>query len=764
MIQNSSRRNYTFLDEKEVSDAKTHGANNHTIRLRVQNICCAKEVNLIKNTLKDVVGINTVFVNVIGRMAFISHDQNIIPTQEIIDKLNALHLGISLMEKGSNEVNNTKSKLYLALRIITFVVLTILFITTIVAHTEHLFWVQWSAIAIYIIGGIPMLYKALLDLKRCVLANINLLMLIAVAGTIGLKEWLDGSIIIYVFYIATLLESICRYKVEKDIAELMLTSPDTAVLAETNETVSVEEIPIGTLILICAGEKIALDGEVVKGRAAVDESSLTGEATPVTKVIGKQVFAGTIIQSGYLKVETTCDASSSTISKVSKLMEEAQAKSSRSEEILNTFAKFYTPIILIVSFLVFIVPFILYKMEVEVDEEHMREWGIRALIILVVACPCSIIMAAPIAMISGITNAAKNGALIKGSMHLEMLSMINLVAFDKTGTLTEGRFQVIKEYSPNNLIRNEALKKAAALETKSTHPIASTIINHYSGCITSKISELGAQVGLPDVSKFKNEDGLGLSGLINNQIVLAGNLELMQNYNMDIDEEYIQCHKAWLLDGCTVVFVAVDNEIQLVLALADKCRATAAQCVNSFRRANIACVMLTGDAEGPALMIKAKLNLEDCIHSMKPKDKYNWVMERKEETPEPCIAMVGDGVNDSPALAAADVGIAIGPSATALAVESAGVSLMSDNLMKLVDLALLARYCRRIVWQNIIGSVTIKVIMVGVALSGHGLLWLAILSDVLGLLFVTLNGLRPLRWSPKQLVSDTNENQALLLV
>jgi len=757
MIINGRRGKYQLIDI-EPNSPKPNGSSNHTVRLRVQNICCAKESKLIKNALKDEAGINTVFVNVIGRMAFISHDENIISTQEIIDKLNTLHLGISLMEKGSHKVDNQKSRTYLALKILTCVVLTILFIITIVADSKNLHWVQWSAIAIYIIGGFPMMYKALLDMRRCMLANVNLLMVIAVAGTIALKEWLSGSIIVYVFYIATLLEGICKYKVQQDIAELMLTSPDTAVLAKTNETVPVEDIAIGTPILICAGEKIPLDGEVIKGKAAVDESSLTGETIPATKGVGSQVFSGTIIQSGYLKVETTCDASTSTISKVSQLMEEAQAKSSRSEEILNTFAKYYTPIILFISFLVFVVPFTLYKLQVEVNFDQMRQWSVRALIILVVSCPCSIIMAAPIAMISGITNAAKNGVLIKGSIHLEMLSMVNLVAFDKTGTLTEGRFQVTKEYTSKSVLaRNEALMKAAALETKSTHPIAASIINHYTGCITNKITEFGKQVGLPEVSKFKNEGGMGLSGLIDDKKVSVGNLEIMQVNDVVIDVEYKIRRKEWLLRGYTVVFIAIDNEIQLALALADKCRATAVQCVNSFRRENVECVMLSGDAEGPVLMIKEKLNLKHCVHSMKPKDKYNWVINRKQGNKQLCIAMIGDGINDSPALAAADVGIAIGPSATTLAVESAGVSLMSDNLLKLVDLVLLARYCRRIVWQNVVGSTTIKVVMVVVALTGHELLWLAILSDVLALLFVTFNGLRPLRWSVRESFFSGNE-------
>ncbi|XP_057294920.1 probable cadmium-transporting ATPase [Hydractinia symbiolongicarpus] len=740
-----------LLEKKNIPNYSRRG-DIHILKLRVQNICCGKEANLIKSNLADLDGITSVAVNIIGRTATISHNIDIISVSDIIDRLNSLHLGISLIEKGQVIDNDDKHAKYLVLaKIFNVVLMTLLFIAVLVAHVKNYSFEKWIAIPIFILGGLPMLWKAFIDFRRKVFASVNLLMLIAGCGTIALQHWLDGSIIMYVFTIAESLENLCRYKVEKDIAGLMLSTPETAVLAESNESVPVEDVTIGTDILICSGERIPLDGEVTKGKAAVDESSITGESIPVMKVIGNLVFSGTIIQSGYLKVKTTSDYSTSTVARVAELVEEAQTRTSRTEEILNKFAKYYTPCILVTSFFVFIIPFILYKTKDDFTKDDLSVWSVRSIIILVVACPCSLIMATPIPMICGITNAAKIGALIRGGAILEKLAKVNTVVFDKTGTLTEGRFQVVKEIAAKDGRRNEAVAFAAALETKSSHPLAASIVNHYSGCITDKIDELGSTVGLPDVTGFKNESGMGLSGIINGNKVFVGNTALMQKHNVIVDVESKSCFEEWSLDGFTVIFVAIEQELSLVLGLADKCRQSAPLTVHTLLSKDIECALLTGDSQGPAEMIKKKVGLSTCKFNMKPNDKYDWITEKRKTNKKSVIAMIGDGVNDCPSLAAADVGIAIGPSATALAVQSADISLMTDNLTKIPDLFLLSKHCRRIVFQNIFAGIFIKIVFVLAALVGNTALWVAILSDVIGLLFVTLNGLRPLYWKPRQM-------------
>ncbi|XP_057294919.1 probable cadmium-transporting ATPase isoform X2 [Hydractinia symbiolongicarpus] len=744
---------YKLLKKDHVSNANQQGGNVHVLKLRAHNICCAKEANLIKSNLAGVDGITSVAVNIIGRTATISHNIDIISASDIIDRLNSLHLGISLIEKGQVIDNDDKHAKYLVLaKIFNVVLMTLLFIAVLVAHVKNYSSEKWIAIPIFILGGLPMLWKTLIDFRRKVFASVNLLMLIAGCGTIALHHWLDGSIIMYVFTIAESLENLCQYKVEKDIAGLMLSTPETAVLAESNESVPVEDVTIGTIILICSGERIPLDGEVTKGKAAVDESSITGESIPVMKVIGNLVFSGTIIQSGYLKVKTTSDYSTSTVARVAELVEEAKTRTSRTEEILNKFAKYYTPCILVTSFFVFVIPFVLYETKRnDFSEADFEVWTTRSIIILVVACPCSLIMATPIPMICGITNAAKIGALIRGGAILEKLAKVNTVVFDKTGTLTEGRFQVVKEFAAKDGRRDEAVAFAAALETKSSHPLAASIVNHYSGCITDKIDELGSTVGLPDVTGFENETGMGLSGIINGNKVFVGNTALMQKHNVIVDVESKSCFEEWSLDGFTVIYVAIEQELSLVLGLADKCRPSAPLTVYTLLSKDIECAMLTGDSQGPAEMIKKKVGLSTCKFNMKPNDKYDWITEKKISKNKSVIAMIGDGVNDCPSLAVADVGIAVGPSATALAVQLADISLMTDNLTKIPELFLLSKYCRRIVFQNIFAGISIKIVFVLAALVGNTALWVAILSDVIGLLFVTLNGLRPLYWKPCQM-------------
>uniref|UniRef100_A0A7M5TRC8 P-type Cu(+) transporter n=1 Tax=Clytia hemisphaerica TaxID=252671 RepID=A0A7M5TRC8_9CNID len=713
-------------------------------KLRVQNICCGKEATLVKNTLIDLPGILSVNINVIGRIAYVKHEPAVISTTQIIDKLNALHLGISLMESGQDAAakENAKAKRWIWIRAASVITQTLLFCAIITATALKENWDKWVAIPILILGGAPMVYKAAIDVKRCVIANVNLLMLIAVTGTLVLREWLDGCLIVYVFSIAELLLMICYYNVEKGLSALLVSAPSTVLLAETNQSVDIKDVAMGTLIVVCAGEQIPLDGKVIKGKAAVDESSITGEATPVGKSTDSTVFSGTVIQSGYLKIETTSDYKTSTLSRVSEYIEEAKAASSNTEEILNRFAKFYTPLIVGVALLIFIVPLIVGKVKNGFTTEDMKIWSTRALKVLVVACPCSLIIAVPVTMISGISRASKDGILVKGAQFLEKMASIQMFCFDKTGTLTEGRFQVVAEHHVSGE-RSDAVMYAAALETKSSHPVAAAIVNHFSGCITDKIEQFGSQINLPDVTKFKNEAGMGLSGVVSEKEVLVGNLDLMQLYSVLVSDKEKTLLEDWSNMGRTVVFVANEGRLSLILGLADKVRDSSRETIQGLTQHNVRCCMLTGDTEGPARLISNETGIVEYSFSMKPHEKYEWLVSKQKQD-KLKVAMCGDGVNDCPSLAAADVGIAIGPTATGLAVDSAGITLMSDDLSRVVTLLLLAKYCRTIVFQNIIGSIVIKVIFVAVALAKNGMLWLAIIADVTGLLFVIVNGIRPM--------------------
>ena len=751
-----------------------------TTKLRVQNICCAMESKLVQDTLEPLEGVVSIAVNAIGRVVYVRHDPEVTSASELVNTLNRVHMGASIMESGSrqNVEDGEKMPRSLSSFLVYLLIQTIILMVGVVAFIAETSWYKWVAIAEIVFGFAPVLKKAYISIKTCSV-DINILILIAIAGTLGIEEWLEGAAVVYVFSLAEALQELCMYRVQRTISGLMLKAPQVAVLASSGECVSVEEVSIGTAIAIRPGELIPLDGEVVKGRAAVDESSVSGESVPVEKTVGSKVFSGTVNQNGYLEVKTTSDSTTSTVSKVAQLVQEAQTGSSRTEVAINRFAKYYTPAVVIVAVLMFVIPAILGA--ADVGTYSLKEWGRRALVLLVIACPCALVMSTPIAVVCSITAAARKGALIKGGLHLETLAQLKVLAFDKTGTLTEGRFQVVDIECAFGVHERATLRLAAALETKSSHPLAAAIVNEFAGCVAEMIKSQSAT--LPEVSRFELLEGQGIAGVVDGHLVQIGNFEFLhriggKELNTDMENKYI----TWSNESKTVIFVCVDGQLAMMIALADTIRPDSLGALDWLRRVRIQTAMITGDNLRTALAVKCKLGLDECIAEMKPQDKLSWIKERQDGTqetecevlyddqestrrflPSRClgrryitvrsrdskksiVGMVGDGVNDGPALAAANIGIAMGAGGTALAVEAADVALMSNNLAKIPELVELGRYCRVIVAENISFSVVVKLAIVVATLAGKATLWMAVLADVVGLLFVILNGLRPLRW------------------
>lgn len=772
------------IQESGHSSKKKPVIRESTTKLRVQNICCAMESTLVQESLEPLEGVKSIAVNVIGRVVYVRHDPEVTSATELVDTLNRNHLGASVMETGSQEHDDSKSlPPSLSTFLIYLLLQTILLMTGVVAFFCDASWYRWPAIAEIVFGIFPVLQKTYVSLKTCSV-DINILILIAIAGTLSIEEWLDGAAVVYVFSFAEALQEFCMFKVQRTISGLMLKAPRVAILANTGECVSVESVAIGTTIAIRPGEFIPLDGEVIKGRAAVDESTVSGESVPVEKTVGSKVFSGTINQNGYLEVKTTSDSTSSTVSKVAQLVQEAQTGSGRIEVAINRFAKFYTPTVVVVAALVFVIPAILGAAGVGTYSQELKMWGERALVLLVIACPCALVMSTPIAMVCGITAAARKGALIKGGVHLETLAQLQVLAFDKTGTLTEGKFQVVDIECVFGVKERSALRLAAALESKSSHPLAAAIVSEFSGCVSEMRKSQSSS--LPEVKCFKLHEGQGISGVVGGHHVQIGNYEFLKRVgnkalNKCMEEKYI----TWCNESKTVVFMAVDGKLAMMIALADTIRPESRGALDWLRKTRVQTAMITGDNSRTAMAVKSNLGLDECIADMKPQDKLSWIEERQggmqivecevlgddQQTrrcmlPYACccsrhrynavksrdsdkiiVGMVGDGVNDGPALAAANIGIAMGAGGTALAVEAADVALMSNNLTKIPELVQLGRFCRRVVAENISFSVILKLAIVIAALLGKAALWMAVLADVLGLLFVVINGLRPLWWN-----------------
>ncbi|KAL9988538.1 hypothetical protein ACROYT_G002995 [Oculina patagonica] len=770
--------------QKSDSGEKKPLVQQNTTKLRVQNICCAMESKLVQESLEPLEGVVSIAVNVIGRVVYVRHDPEVTSATELVNTLNRVHLGASIMETGSHQHGEESERLPPSLSsfLIYLLIQTILLIVATVAFFSGASWYQWVAIAEIVFGIAPVLKKAYVSFKTCSV-DINILMLIAIAGTLAIQEWLEGAAVVYVFSLAEALQEFCMYKVQRTISGLMLKAPQVAILASTGECVPVEAVTIGTAIAIRPGELIPLDGDVVKGRAAVDESSVSGESVPVEKTVGSKVFSGTVNQNGYLEVETTSDSTTSTVSKVAQLVQEAQTGSARTEVAINRFAKYYTPAVVIVAALVVVIPAILGAAGVGTYSQELKEWGRRALVMLVIACPCALVMSTPIAVVCGITAAARKGALIKGGVHLETLAQLQVLAFDKTGTLTEGKFQVVDIECTFGVHERAALRLAAALESKSSHPLAAAVVNEFAGCVAEMVKSQSAT--LPEVSRFELREGQGISGVVDGHLVQIGNYEFLhriggvQELNKFMESKYV----TWSNESKTVIFVCVDGKLAMMIALADIIRPNSLASLNWLRKLRVQSAMITGDNSRTAMAVKSKLGLDECIAEMKPHDKLSWIKERQEGMqgtecevfsddqestrrflPSGCsrrrryitaksrdsnksiVGMVGDGVNDGPALAAANIGIAMGAGGTALAVEAADVALMSNNLAKIPELVELGRFCRRVVAENISFSVVLKLAIVIAALAGKATLWMAVLADVLGLLFVIMNGLRPLWW------------------
>ena len=742
------------------------------------------ENRLVQDTLEPLEGVKSVSVNVIGRMAYVHYDPEVTSPEKIVNKLNKVHLGASIMETGSHHLQDRKVAFSLYWYVIYILIQTALFSVALVAFFTQKTWFEWVAIAEIVFAIGLVLKKAFISIKTCCV-DINILMLIAITGTLANQSWLEGAAVLYFYSLADGMQKFSMYMVQRTISGLMLKAPSVVIIASTGECVPVETVTKGTAIAIRPGELIPLDGEVVKGRAAVDESSVSGEPVPVEKTVGSKVFSGTISQNGYLEVETTSDLTTSTVSKVAQLVQEAQTGSARTEVAINRFAKYYTPAVVIVAALVFVVPAILGVAGVGTYSQELKEWGIRALVILVIACPCALVMSIPIAVVCSITAAARKGALIKGGVHLETLVRLQVLAFDKTGTLTEGKFQVVDKICPLDVDKEATLRVAAALESKSSHPLAAAIVNDFFGCIAGNVSSESG-VTLPEVSRFELEEGQGISGVVERHLVEIGNYEFFERLSQELDRDMESSYFTWSNESKTVIFVCVDGKLAMMIALADTIRPNSLAALDWLRRLRVQTAMITGDNSRTALAVMSKLRLDECIAEMKPQDKLSWIKEKQDgehdmedETRQSCwcvccavhvhrpgyvrlgsggknrsiVGMVGDGVNDGPALAAADIGIAMGAGGTALAVEAADVTLMSNNLAKIPELVELGRYCQSVVTQNIFFAVVFKLVIIITAILGKLSLWMAVVADVLGLLFVLLNGLRPLWWK-----SDKNNS------
>jgi Cd2+/Zn2+-exporting ATPase len=562
--------------------------------------------------------------------------------------------------------------------------------------------------------------------------DMNLLMTIAVIGASAIGSLEEAAAVVFLFSFGNSLQGYTLDKTRNSIHALMEITPNEALVRreQTEITLPVEQVIIGDHIIVRPGERIAMDGRVFTGYSTVNEAPITGESIPVEKRPGNEIYAGTINERGSLEVEVTKLAKDNTISKIISMVEEAQGQRAPSQQFIDKFAKYYTPAVIVLAALVAAVPPLVLG-------QPFEKWFYEAMALLLVACPCALVISTPVSIVSAIGNAAKNGVLIKGGMYLEEAGGLSVVAFDKTGTLTEGKPQVTDIVPTDGLPDKEFLAIASAIESRSEHPLAEAIVKY------SK--EQGAEITsvLASISAFEAIPGKGAKATVNGNMYQIGNSRLFSEQAIDIERVEDEVSRLQN-EGKTVMMLGDDKRILGLIAVADMLRENSGQAVSKLKRAGIKkVVMLTGDNENTSQAIATKAGVDDFRADLLPEDKVDAIKSLLAEHGK--VAMVGDGVNDAPAMAVSTVGIAMGAAGTDTALETADIALMANDLTKLTYIIKLSRKTLDIIKQNVAFALLIKGFILLLVIPGWLTLWMAVAGDMGSSLLVTLNGMRLLR-------------------
>ncbi|QDI93132.1 cadmium-translocating P-type ATPase [Salicibibacter cibarius] len=590
----------------------------------------------------------------------------------------------------------------------------------------------WLAYATsMVVGGYTLFKAGLMNLMR-LRFDMKTLMTVAVIGAAIIGEWAEGAIVVILFAISEELEGFSMDRARQSIRSLMDIAPKEALIKRNGQEMSVhvDDIAIGDIMIVKPGQKAAMDGVVVSGHSSINQAAVTGESIPVEKNLDDEVFAGTLNEEGFLEVRVTKYVEDTTISKVIHLVEEAQAERAPAQAFVDRFAAYYTPAVMVLAMLVAVLPPL-------VMGASWEAWIYQGLAVLVVACPCALVISTPVSIVTAIGNAAKNGVLIKGGAYLEEAGSLKAIAFDKTGTLTKG-VPVVTDFSlfhPGD--KDELLAKVTALESRSQHPLASAIVDQ------AKHANISYQNH--EVQNFNSITGKGVKGTIDGTTYYVGNLSLWEDaLGYAIVPEIRSSLEDLQKQGKTGMFVGTDQSVLALIAVADEVRDTSQEVITKLHDIGIdQTIMLTGDHQDTASAIGKQVGVTDVQANLLPEDKLSYVKAFREKYRK--VAMVGDGVNDAPALAASNVGIAMGVAGTDTALETADVALMGDDLQKLPYTMKLSRRALRIIKQNISFSLGIKLLALLLVIPGWLTLWIAILADVGATLLVTANGLRLLR-------------------
>ena len=686
---------------------------------RVEGMDCHEEVVILERRLKPLAGLEAISADVMGQRLHVQYDAAKLTTAEMVDAVGQTGMRMWL-EHEEPRASGPDVRARFWLTVGSGVALA----AGLAATAFDLVLPAALSFAVgALVGGVYPARRAVTAI-RTKTVDINVLMVIAVAGALGLGEWLEASSVVFLFALAQWLEARTLERARQAIRALVDLTPREAIVRRggIEHRASVETIAVGEVVLVRPGDKVPLDGRIVAGHSDVNEAPMTGESLPVDKRPGDEAYAGTINGRGALELEVSRIGPDTRLARIIHLVEAAQARRAPVQSFVDRFARIYTPAVIVLAALVAIVPPVVAGADVST-------WLYRSLVLLVISCPCALVISTPVSIVSALSAAARNGVLIKGGAHLERLAAVRAIAFDKTRTLTRGEPAVTEVIPVGNASSQNVLRYAAAVEARSEH--------HIARAIAARAHHEGIEV--PEVAAFMSLPGRGVEGIVDGREVVVGNLALMTSGAVVLPSD-----TDIRRDGRTIVFVAVDRVLLGSIAVADPLRETARETLQLLRSHGVRhMAMLTGDHADSARVVAEALALDEHHAGLLPRQKHDRVLAMR--SAHGVILMVGDGVNDAPALAAADVGVAMGAAGSDVALETADIALMSDELLKIPYALRLARATVRNVKTNVVVSLVLKAVFLVMAITGSATLWMAVLADTGASVIVVANALRLLR-------------------
>lgn len=701
-----------------------------SVRYRIEQMDCPTEERLIRNKLEPLSGVVRLDFNLLARELTVYH--RLTDAQPLQDALTSVGMAPRLLEAGQRVTAlppalPRRAQLWLALSGLTALGAEV---TSWLTGNEHHPLSAVLALVAIVSSGLPTLKKGWIALRHFTL-NIYFLMTLAVAGALIIGRWSEAAMVVFLFALAEAIEALSLERARHAIQSLSALAPDNAQVWLDGNWVShsVEQVGVGERIRVRAGERVPLDARVTQGHGTLDQAPITGESLPVDKQTGDTLYAGTIVTNGVLEATVTAAANDSTLARVSRAIQAAQSQRAPTQRFVDEFARYYTPIVVLLA----LATAVLGPLFTSLGTMH---WVYQALVMLVIACPCALVVSTPVTVVSGLAAAARRGILVKGGIHLEGGRLLKVIALDKTGTLTHGRPALTLVRSLGSLSEAEALHLAASLDHHSLHPVAKAVVQAWQ-------AQSAGQPPLSEVTDFHSLHGRGVRGLLHDQSWHLGNHRLVEDLGLCSPELETQLTRIEQT-GQTALILVSPSGPQALLAVSDTLRPESVEAVRQLKALGIHPVMLSGDNALAARHMALQAGIDDARGDLLPNDKLQAIEDLIRQHGH--VGMVGDGVNDGPALARADIGFAMGAAGTATALEAADVAIMDDDPRKIATFVRLSQRTAAVLKQNIALALGIKLVFFALALSGYATLWMAVFADMGASLIVVFNGLRLVRF------------------